>query len=601
MKLPSISHVANDARGAFMRFPLVILNAITGTMCALILFDYEGPSQASVLIRIVLGALLAFPLLSGLALTAEKRRWGTPASLGMQIAGAILIGLYATSIPQNLDGAPLIHLYRFFALFTGTILFAFVAPYIGHENELGYWNYCKTICLRIVTTGLYAVVLFAGLAIAFAALDNLFGVHVPPKRYGELWVFIIGIFSTWFLLAGIPKDLERLDSMTEYPKGLKIFSQYILFPLVLLYMVILYAYLGKILVAWDWPQGWVSRLILGFMATGFASLLLLHPIKDRIENVWIKTASRWFYAVIIPLTVMLFLAVWQRISVYGFTEGRYLGVATVVWLCVVTPYFIFSRKKKIILLTASLCVAVCAASFGPWGMFAVSERSQVNRLTDILTSNQMLVDGRVQAAPDSLRIETVREISSILGYLSEVHGFDAIQPWFAESLKQDTVGTGEAYKDPALVAKLMGVTFIRQGHVGPPGTMYLSVNQDLAFDIEGYDRLLRGQRVHAGVTVREFPAQGIAYRMGGDLGTMTVTVSRDTIAVDSLQVDLMPLVGRLTAEYANAATDKIPPEKMTIVAAGRTAKIKVLFTTTRTRQNQGATEIESFEAVIAYK
>jgi len=67
---------------------------------------------------------------------------------------------------------------------------------------------------------------------------------------------------------GDPEDLQSLDTSTVYPKSLKLFSQYILFPLVLVYFVILYAYLAKILFAWDWPQGLGQQTDTRFHRTG---------------------------------------------------------------------------------------------------------------------------------------------------------------------------------------------------------------------------------------------------------------------------------------------------------------------------------------------
>lgn len=601
MKLPSISQAAADARNTIFRFPIVLLDAIIGTVCALVLIDYNGSSGPTVLNQIVFGSILGFPLLTGLALTTEKWKLNRLVSMGIQFVGVVFVVIYSTTVPQDLSSVPAIHIIRLLMLTLGTILFAFSVPFLRNENELGYWNFCKTIFLRIMTTCIFAVVMWGGLAIALAALNNLFGVDIPEKRYGELWVFINGIFTTWFFLAGVPKNLDSPDDNEDYPKGLKVFSQYLLFPLVIIYFVILYAYLGKILLAWDWPQGWVSRLILGFIATGITLLLLVHPIKDRIENVWISKTARWFYIVIIPLTIMLFLAIWQRISEYGITEGRFLGIALVVWLCLLAPYFIFSKKKKIIFLSASLCVAVFVVSFGPWGMFAVSEKSQVNRLKELLVNNHMLVDGRVQSIHDSLQFETTREISSILEYLSEFHGFDAIQPWFSKSLKRDSAGIGESYTDPAFVAKLIGITYVRVRQTSVDGTIILTTDREKTLNIAGYERLLQRQRILSGVLHREFSDQGISYRIGLDQSMITVSIWRDTKSVDTLKIDLIPFIDNLKAKYGIVSTEKISPEEMALVAANRSAIIKIFLSTITIQQNEKKLKVISFEAQVAYK
>ena len=39
------------------------------------------------------------------------------------------------------------------------------------------------------------------------------------------------------------------------------FAQYTLVPLVSMYLVILTLYFGKVVVTWDWPQGWIGYLV----------------------------------------------------------------------------------------------------------------------------------------------------------------------------------------------------------------------------------------------------------------------------------------------------------------------------------------------------
>lgn len=598
MKLPSISQAYTNALTTFKRFPFVILTVLVGTTSSLILIEYEGANGPTVLIPILFGAVLGFPFLAGIALTAERWKWGTMRSAGAQLAGAVLLVLYAMTVPQDMSGTPAIHVLRLLMFTAGATLFAITVPFLKQRNELVYWNFCKTLFIRVITSGVFAVVLWAGLAIALAALDNLFGVEFHERLYGEMWVFINGVFSVWFFLAGVPKEMEGVDEDSEYPKGLQILAQYILVPLVFLYFIILYVYLGKIILAWSWPQGWVSRLILGFIATGIAAMMLVHPIKERPENSWLRTASRWFYLVIIPLTVMLFLAVWQRVSEYGITEGRYLGIAVVVWLVLFVSYFLFSKRKNILFITASLGAAVMLVSFGPWGMFSVSEKSQVNRLKDLLTEHHVLVDGMVRSSHDPVNSDASRQIISVIDYLSEFHGFEAIQPWFNEELKRDSTGKGDAYMDAASVAQLMGLKYSRVRYGAVDEMITFTADRNSAMNIGGYDRLLRAQRNSIGAAAEQSIDDGITYHFEHELNIMLVTIGKDAQPSGPVRIDIKSLCGTLIARYGNASADNIPPDQMAVTAEG--GRVKVFLSTIRLERKEGIPRIIYLEAQIAY-
>ncbi len=599
MKIPSIVQVLRDARRSFLRFPLVLLDAIIGTSAVLILIDYEGPPSPTFLFQVLFAAILGFPLLTGLVLTAEKRKWRFSASLGAQLGGVVLVAIYALFAPQQLDGAPLSHVIRLALLTAGLVLFAFVGPYLNHTKGDGFWHFGKILITRLVVAYLYGVVLWAGFAVALAALDNLFGIDIPGKRYGELWVIIQGVFTPWFFLAGIPDDLESIDSLTDYPKSLKVFSQYLLFPLVLTYFVILYAYLGKILLAWDWPQGWVSKLILGFIGTGLAWMMLLHPIRELTENRWIKNASRWFFFIIIPLVAMLFLAVWRRVSEYGFTEGRYLAIALGIWLCTIIPYFMISRKKNIIVIPAALCIASFVVSFGPWGALAVPEQSQIARLKGLLEKNNILVEGTVRSKHDSVSNEDRRQISSILSYLSNIHGFGEIQPWFAESLKKDSLASSPIYRDAAAVATLMGIEYIRVWQDPTGGLIILNADHERPRDISGYDRMLRTQHL---VTdgVQGLQEGDVRYRMDDEMSMLIFAAKRQGNEFDSIRVDFRQMVQQLVKNYGTAITDGVPPEEMTISVADAHLKLRINLWQIRMRRQGEEIKPIAYEGDILF-
>jgi hypothetical protein len=596
MKIPSIRQAYQEARITARRFPLVICDAVIVTVAALIIVDHEGPAEPTILFNIFFAGVLGFPLLITMALVAERRGLSRAVHLALQLFGLLLLAGYALTIPTDFTHAPLVSLLRFFILGAALLLMLSVSPFATRGEGNGFWHYNKTLVLRALTAFLYSLVLYAGLSLALAALDNLFGVNVPGKRYFELWILVSGMFTTWFFLAGIPENLSRLNDLTDYPQSLKVFAQYILLPIVLVYLVILYAYLGKIVMAWDWPQGWVSKLILGFSGTGIFLLLLLHPIMGHAENIWVKKFSQWFYLVLIPLIVMLFLAVWRRVSEYGITEGRYLALALGVWLVFIVVYFTVSRTKSIKVIPGSLCLLAFAVSFGPWGVFSVARQSQINRLEKFVSEAGILADGRIHSVHGAIPFEQAKQISAVLAYLHENHGYDGIQGWFAESLKDDTSSSGLPYKSPEAVAKLMGFQYVTYWAASPEGMV--NFNAEGPFDPRGFDRM---------TIIQMFRAGGREVRLTSDSISYHISTERDSLVFctipsgkELVRINLLRHAEELLEKYRSAPTDHIPDEEMIIDASGNGLQVRLCPSWMQVQQQSGKTKLTGMTAVMLY-
>jgi hypothetical protein len=597
MKLPSIRQVCLEARRSARRFPFVLFCALAGSIAALSLIESE-PKQ-SVGFPIVFTAALGLLLLTALALWAEKRKWSPGLSMSSQLLGVLLLVGYGFSVPTSFPHAQADFFIRFGLLAAGLVLMVMILPYLKKGELNGFWQYNKTLFFRLFVTAVFSIVLFAGLAIALAALDKLFGVSVLAKRYGELWVLMVGLFAPWFFLAGVPEDLEGLDKIEEYPKGLKIFAQYILLSLVMVYLLILYAYLLKILIQWNWPNGWVSSLILGFSAVSILSLLLMHPIRDRAENAWIRAAGKWLYIVLIPLVVVLFLAVTERIGDYGITESRYAGIALVVWLSAQVIYFLLSKSKGIKFTIGSLCLLAFLMGWGPWGMLSVSQRSQVGRLSRLLTKNGILVNGLVHKEHGKVSQEDAQEISSIVSYLNGIHGYEAIQSWFADKLKEDAQSGYALNLAPPKVLDKMGVEYIGY-RPGAGGQAFSFFETKEAMDISGYDRMLRQQAVNGEY---RFDGDGITYAVSKDLGSMNITIGTPQTGFNALQVNIAAFTNQMLRDYGNAdfnVARNMESESMAIAAEQNGQKVKVFFRNISVNRRDGKAIINSFTADIGY-
>jgi len=62
------------------------------------------------------------------------------------------------------------------------------------------------------------------------------------------------------------------------------FLFFALIPLVLLYIIILYAYSFKIIFQWELPKGWVSYLVTALALLGFLVQVIINPIQNTVKS-----------------------------------------------------------------------------------------------------------------------------------------------------------------------------------------------------------------------------------------------------------------------------------------------------------------------------
>jgi hypothetical protein len=504
-RFPSYDLLLQNAVEAAKRFTLALLCALSGTGLAVALVDKPSDPTMHVLVKFLLVAFLGLPLFISLSTLGESRSWSRARFWMVQAGGVILLAAYFFSLPPDVS-LYYDHLVRFLLLLIGLHFLVAFIPFLQTGQLNGFWQYNKTLFLRILLSALYSAVLYLGLIAALAAADYLFGADVPDDRYFQLWIIIVGVFNTWLFLAGVPRDWKALGSTTSYPVGLKVFTQFILLPLVGLYFVILFAYELKIVFEWNWPKGWVSNMVLWYAVVGILSMLLLHPLREQTENRWIQVFFRWFFRAMVPLAVMLFLAISVRIADYGVTENRYFVFVMAVGLSLVVLYFIFSRTKDIRIIPIVLCLIAFGSTYGPWSAFSVSKHSQRTRLLDYLAahatgsgSDKDLSDNSDSAVnvlsaqiDDSTGAsQDYAEMSSIIRYLSEWHGAEPFRGILEDSLLVglDTINSNSRSEQ---VAQHLGFDLTYGEVFTADGRVYFNwrVVSPSPVTVSGYDLLL---------------------------------------------------------------------------------------------------------------
>lgn len=239
-------------------------------------------------------------------------------------------------------------------------------------------------------------------------------------------------------------------------------------------------------------------------------------------------------------------------------------------------------------------------SFGPWGMFRVSETSQSKRLISILETNGIIVDGKIKneviwnqdSLPnfhstekfknDSLLSDSLRnEVYSIIEYLDDYHTFEMLSPCFVQDMNARIKQARDSNKwvyEEEIMMESMGLKheyrydFDWEGEFH--GIRITAIQREIK-DIRDYDYLRSFNKQYSN------KQQGnLAYTIEGK--DLQVGIKDSTSCIlfvaygkDTVLFNVGAMQQKLIAEGRKKSYLTFPQEKMTLIQETDRIKIKM--------------------------
>lgn len=553
--IPSLGEITSKTKEAFKRFPITITWAIVGTLFSLFCIEadfFDSAYYYKVILVFVLGISWLIATRFFEEQFSTDKSWLFLITLGFISLFYLSINIEDFRIDEN-------SIIRFILYFIGGHLIVLVAPFILRWNNSAYFNYLKSVFVAIVRSAFFSMILYLGIILALLAIEHLFNIPIKGDRYFQVFVICLGIVNTWIYLSDFPKDVHNQLAI-NYTKALEVLVKYILIPLVILYLIILYAYSLKIVINWSLPKGWVSFLVLALAFLGFIIQVLINPIQKSIDSRAINRFHPWFYYLLLPLNLLLFVAIFKRINEYGITENRYFVLVLALWVLAMTLYMLFSKRKKIKVFPFSLASLAIIVSFGFWGAFSVSLKSQLKQFKKVYTE--------IKNTGFVTTYDKKQQLSSIVKFLNDKKQLDKLEPVLG--FNPETALNTKVYN--RLNYRLMdslNIKVEKDSINNYHSYNYYHLSEDLSYTTKGYD-YFKNFTLNSYSNSKKHYFKGYGFSLNKKNNTLNITNDNfnETIALDDF-------IKRFDTINNNENNEDI--EAFTIKKDFKKLKVKIIF------------------------
>ncbi|HET9513297.1 MAG TPA: hypothetical protein VFO95_05150, partial [Gemmatimonadales bacterium] len=181
MRFASLALLVERAAAVARRFPFSLIAGAVAATSAIIAVDGVGQDRWG---RLAFVASLGLPTTIALRLLAERRKWSTSLQRFAPGLGLIVLAGFYAAWPGP---EPKHETIRYLQLSAAVHLAVAFLPLAGARGSLGFWQYNRRLFLGFLRAVVFSGVLFVGIAVALASVDQLFGVDIEEETYARIW------------------------------------------------------------------------------------------------------------------------------------------------------------------------------------------------------------------------------------------------------------------------------------------------------------------------------------------------------------------------------------------------------------------------------
>ena len=312
-------------------------------------------------------------------------------------------------------------------------------PFEKNNQGFTYRNFTNLFHIGLATAvwllvfGLVAAILFT--------ITTLFNVEFSDSFYSHFYTSL-GIFTQplFFLVF----QQRQAKSEMTLNRIFEILVNFVLAPALMIFTVLLYAYVVQIIFEGVLPKGMLANITLPYLLGGLG----VYALRSICAKARWETFFKFYpYLAIVPI-VLLWLAIDRRISAYAWTEQRIYLVALATAITIAYAILTMPKIRQYRLISAVVMVAIFSMT---WVVKPkeIAYQSQTERFEHLLTKLN-LSDGQGKIRDDVDFVERLENMPK--SELKDWTELDSVSDYLLYSIELDS-SVEDAYQERREVFK----------------------------------------------------------------------------------------------------------------------------------------------------
>ena len=312
-------------------------------------------------------------------------------------------------------------------------------PFEKNNQEFTYRNFINLFHLGLAAAvwllvfGLVAAILFT--------ITTLFNIEFSDSFYSHVYMSL-GIFTQplFFLVF----QQRQVKSEMALNRIFDILVNFVLAPALIIFTVLLYAYVVQIIFEGVLPKGMLANITLPYLLGGLG----VYALCSICAKAHWETFFKFYPYLAIVSIVLLWLAIDRRISAYAWTEPRIYLVALATAITIAYTILIISKIRQYRLISVVVMIAIFVMT---WVVNPkeIAYQSQTERFEQLLTKlNLSDNSGKIRDDVDFVeRLENMPKSE-----LKDWEELDSVSDYLLYSIELDS-SVEDAYQERREVFK----------------------------------------------------------------------------------------------------------------------------------------------------